>query len=404
MINTNITIFSQIIHQLPRDIINSIIKEFKTDKHSKGINTWTQFVTMIFHQFSRSRSIRETTNTLLSFEGNLNHLGILKKAPKKSSLSYLNKVRNCKVFEEIFNKLEEHFSGIINHKREKEGNRKKFKIKVPIYILDSSLLPLCASIFDWAHYKRAKGAVKLHLVLDYNTDLPRIAVITEGKKSDVKTAEDDIDFSDLPKGSVLIMDRGYESYNFLHKLDNNQISFVVRIKKTTGLIGCKERELPKGKDYILIDEKIKLENKETREKYPKELRHITMYIAKDDVTIEVLTNNFTWTAETICNLYKCRWQIESFFKCLKQNLKITSFLGTTANAVFIQIWTALITIMLIRFLKALATKSWAISNLISFLQLHLLVKVDLKELLNNPYKPPGEELGVIQMTLYDKIY
>lgn len=388
----NITLFSQILNKLDRNSFNKIVKLHSGDKHSKGINSWTHFVAMEFLHLARATSLREVSNGLLSISGNLVHLGILNKCPKKSSLSYINEHRNSKIFEDYFYSLFGKLSSECNFKQ------KTFKIKKKIYLLDSTLITLCSELFPWARYSKTKGAIKIHALLDYDGCLPKYVYISEGKVSDVRAAW----AIDIPKNSVVVADRGYECFDLLNEWDEKGITFVVRIKKTTGKIGCGERVLSEDKDFeILIDEDVILENPQTRKKYPKKLRRVVIYDKKNDVKIELVTNNFTWTASTISKLYKCRWYIESFFKDLKTHLKIKTFVGTSANAVAIQIWTALIAILILKYLKAISKYGWCLSNLIAFLRMNLFVKLDLQYWLDSPFKPPGEEIEVIQYNIFD---
>jgi hypothetical protein len=248
-------------------------------------------------------------------------------------------------------------------------------------------------LFDWAKYRTQKGAIKLHMLLDYEGFLPSFVNVTTGKIADVTEARRLV----IPADSVVVADRGYEDYKLLSKWDKAGIKFVIRIKESTGTLGMKELPLPEGKNEdILIDEKFILENEQTREKYPKQLRRIVVYDTKNDKTIILITNNFTWTAETISKLYKERWNIEAFFKMLKQQLKIKTFVGTSLNAVMIQIWTAMTTILLLKYLKQLGKYNWSMSNLVAFLRLSLFLKLCLTQCLDKPFKSP-DEIGENQL-------
>ena len=377
----NITLFAQIIQLLNRSEFKTLVNKYQTDKYTKGINTWTHFVSMLFFQFAHANSLSEISNGLKATSGDLNHLGIQKKVPCKSSLSYINEHRSWEFFRDYYISLYKTFTN--------EGNFKqiKFKIKRKIYLLDSTTITLCLSLFDWAKYRTAKGAIKLHMLLDYDGFLPSFINVTTGKVADVKEARR----ISIPANSVVVADRAYEDYKLLSKWDNSGIKFVIRIKESTGTIGMKENPLPEGKnENILIDEKIILENEETREKYPNQLRRVVIYDRKNDNTIILVTNNFTWTARTISELYKGRWNIEAFFKMLKQQLKIKTFIGTSLNAVMIQIWTAMTTILLMKYLKQRGKYNWSMSNLIAFLRMGLFLKLNLQQWLDKPFKPPDE--------------
>ena len=378
----NITLFSQILQQIDRNLFHKAVAQYQTDKHSKGINSWTHLTAMLFCHLSKAQSIREITNGLLSASGNLNHLGIQGKCPSKSSLSYINEHRDWRMFREFYFLLKE---DIQNKGHLKRKNFKKIKRK--IYMLDSTVISLCLKVFDWAKYRQEKGAIKLHTLLDYDGCMPSYLFMTEGKQSDVKHAG----YMLIPKKSVVVADRGYQDFSMLYDWDKNDVYFVIRLKKSINHQMIQELPLkPTDNNKILKDEMIMLTEERTKELYPKAIRRLAIYDEKNDKVIELITNNLTWTASTIAELYKQRWMIEIFFKELKQHLKIKSFIGTNQNAMWIQIWTALITLLLLRYLKELAEYHWSLSNLIAFLRMNLFVKILLTEWLNNPFKPPED--------------
>jgi len=232
-----------------------------------------------------------------------------------------------------------------------------------------------------------KGAVKLHTLLDYDGCLPVYIHVTDGKTSDNKAACK----IGIPSGSVVVADRGYVDFDLLSYWAGNKIDFAVRLKDNIKFIPYEERPLPeKHQGNVLKDEMILLEEQNTRKKYPEKLRRIAVYDEKNDLTIELITNNLTWTASTIAELYKRRWDIEIFFKELKNHLKIKSFVGTTENAVMIQIWTALLSYLILRYLKEISKYGWSLSNLIAALRGCLFLKIGLNNFLDEPFKPPGE--------------
>jgi hypothetical protein len=273
--------------------------------------------------------------------------------------------------------------------------RKKFKkIKRKIYMLDSTVISLCLKVFDWAKYRQEKGAIKLHTLLDYDGCMPSYLFMSEGRQADVKHAR----YMLLPKKSVVVADRGYQDFTMLYDWNNNDICFVIRLKKSINHEMIKELPLSENdNNNILKDELISLTEEDTKENYPKPIRRVAVYDKQNDKVIELLTNNLTWTASTIAELYKQRWMIEIFFKELKQHLKIKSFIGTNENAMWIQtylpdrqVWTALITLLLLRYLKELANYEWSLSNMIAFLRMNLFVKIILKDWLDNPFNPREE--------------
>jgi IS4 transposase len=264
--------------------------------------------------------------------------------------------------------------------------REKFKrIKRKIYMLDSTVISLCLKVFDWAKYRKQKGAIKLHTMLDYDGCMPSYLCMTAGKQADVKHAQ----YMLLPKKSVVVADRGYQDFSMLSDWDKNDIYFVIRLKKSINYEMINELPLRSSdKNKILKDELIMLIEDDTKDEYPKAIRRVAVYDDENQKVIELITNNLTWTASTIAELYKQRWRVEIFFKELKQHLKIKSFIGTNENAMWIQIWTALISLLLLRYLKETAKYGWSLSNLIAFLRMNLFVKIMLVEWLDNPFRPP----------------
>ena len=376
----NVTLYSQILQHLDRRILQKSVQKYQTDKYNKGINTWTHLASMLFFHLAKANSIREVVNGLLSIGGNLNHLGITRKMPRKSSLSYINEHRNWQVFRDFYFGMKEHLqsTGFLKRKLFKNIDRK-------IYLLDSTIISLSLKVFNWAKYRKQKGAVKLHTMLDYDGLLPSYLFMTPAKQADVRHAH----YMMMPPNSVIVADRAYEDFKMLYSWHKSNVHFVLRLKRSINYTRIKELELPDNKEQnILIDEIIELKEKQTKEKYPERLRRISVYDQENNRVIELITNNFTWTASVISELYKQRWQIEIFFKELKNHLKIKSFIGTNENAMMIQIWTALITLMLLKFLKELAKYGWAFSNLIAFLRMHLFTKVPLQKWLDKPFHPP----------------
>jgi heme oxygenase len=390
----NITLFAQISQTLDRFSFSKLVGKYQSDKHQKGITSWTHLVTMLFCQFSKLNSLRDVCNGLKSASGNLNHLNI-RVPPSKSSLSYINQHRDWQLFKDYYFAMLGKLSGMAKFKQT------RFRVKSKILLLDSTTISLCLSLFDWAKFRKKKGAVKLHTLLDYDGCLPVYMNMTDGKVHDAKAAKE----ITLPKDAVVVADRAYVDFDTLSRWAQGGSYFVVRLKSSIKFNRLEEKPLPEGRhEHILIDEFIELSEENTKAKYPKKLRRVVVYNADKDQTIELITNQFSWTANTIGELYKARWEVEIFFKDIKQLLKIKSFLGTSSNAVLIQIWTAMITILIIKYLKACSKYGWHLSNLVSFLRLNLLVKMDLKKLLDKPFEPPPETENLeetAQLTLFN---
>lgn len=388
---SKINLFAQIISNLDRSSFKSLVKEKETDKHQKGYNSWTHLVSMLFCQFAKSQSVRDISNGLKSATGNLNHLGI-QKAPSKSTISYQNKNRDWKLFKDYYYKLLSQLG------QQMDVKQTKFRIKSKIFLLDSSTISLCLSLFDWAKYKTAKGAVKMHTLLDYDGNLPAYVNITDGKTGDNKGAYD----IPLLANSVIVADRYYNDFSLLNVWDSNSVYFVVRHKENLNFKTIKENELPDNRhQHVLKDEIIEFTGVQAKNKYPKRLRRVAIWDDENQQVIELITNQMSWTANTISELYRSRWQIEIFFREIKQLLHIKSFIGTSENAVMIQIWTALITILVLKYLKAIAKYGWRLSNLVAFIRLNMFVKIDLQTWLDKPFEEPPETMqNCIQGVLF----
>ena len=377
-----ITLFSQIFQKLPKDEIKKTIREHGTDKHSKGFNTWTHFVSMVFCQFADCVSLRDISNGLKSATGNLNHLGI-KDAPSKSTIGYQNEHRDSGVFKDIYYKVLEYLG------QQVVGGRRIHGLKTPVKLLDSTLISLCMELYDWARYTHTKGAIKLHTLLDLSTFLPEYVYITDGKGADSTSARE----VRVTPHCIVVADRGYCDFALLEHWDSMDVFFVVRHRENLVFHTVKELDLPpKGHQDVLKDEIIELDGPLTKGKYPKRLRRVAVYNEEHDFVVELLTNNLTLAASTIAALYKARWKIEIFFRNLKQLCHIKSFVGTSRNAVEIQIWTALTTMLILAYLKSIAAYPWHLSNLVHSLRLNTFTKIDLETWLNNPFSPPEDDL------------
>lgn len=385
----NTTLFSQIIRLLPREKFRSLVKELDTDKHCKGLDSWTHLVAMVFCQFGAKDSLRSICQGLLSATGNLVHLGV-SSAPTKSALSYNNENRSYELFEKFFH----HIVGLYHAPKRRIG--RLARIKAQIKILDSTTISLCIKVFDWARYRKTKGAIKMHTLIDYDSIMPQFVNITTGKQSDNKAAKD----ISVPTGAVVVADRGYADHKLFMHWSINKAYFVVRIPDSWKLemitVEAIDKELPANKN-IRQAGKVKMESGKN---LPEGTRLIEVWDEVNQTLIRLLTNHTSWTAATIADLYKCRWQIESLFKQIKQHLRIKSFVGTSENALKIQIWTALITILLLQYLKSKATYQWHMSNLIGFIRLNLFVKINLLKWLNEPFlKPPKRPPKSVQLSI-----
>lgn len=371
------SMFSQILKLVSRYDFERLVKETGAERRSKGFSSWAHLVAMLFCQLGRAHSLREIEGGLKSCEGKLAHLGI--EAPRRSTLAYANEHRPAKLFEQLFQTLSVTLASRI------PGQRRKFRFKNKLVSLDSTLIDLCLSMFDWAQYTRTKGAVKLHLVLDHDGYLPSFGVITDGAVADVTVAHQ-IAFA---SGTIVVDDRGYDDYELFGKWTAQGVYFVTRMK-SNACYEIVERHAPPQHRGILSDETIRFTKQRAQNRCPHLLRRIEARREGSAETLVFLTNHHALGASTIAAIYKDRWQIELFFKALKQNLKIKTFVGTTANAVEIQIWTALIAMLLLSHLRFLSKFGWSLSNLVALLRMNLFTHRDLHAWLNQPFEPPPD--------------
>jgi hypothetical protein len=371
-LNQYCSIFSQLLQLFPRVEFQRMVMETKSERNTRGFSSWSQFVSMLFCQLGRALSLREISGGLRSCEGKLKHLGIT--APSHSTLAYANKHRPWELYQQLYLKLYDRCRSQVSF------GQKKFRFKNKLVSMDSTTIDLCLSLYNWAHFRRAKGAVKLHLLLDHDGYLPSFAVVTEGNVPDIKIARQ----FGLEPGTIVVYDRGYVDYELFGSWTAQGIYFVTRIKNNAVYEHVRMNRVPLSRQ-IQNDEYIRLKNKMSYAKCPYTLRHIMYYDRKNKEWLDFLTNNLELGASTIAAIYKERWQIELFFKAIKQNLKIKTFVGTSANAVKIQIWTALIAMLILRFLQLRSRFGWSLSNLVALLRMSLFTHRDLWSWLDRPY-------------------
>ena len=344
---------------------------------------------MLFCQLGRADSLREICNGLGCCLGRLVHLGIAQ-APRRSTLSYANQHRPAALFEDLFWTASARF----RDQQALGGRHHKFRFRNKLLSLDSTTISLCLTLFPWAQFRRAKGGVKAHVLLDHDDYLPAYVLITEAKRSDVKLANS---FS-LNPGSIVAIDRGYTDYALFARWTMAGVFFVTRLKDNAAFAVETEFAVPK-KSPIRADQIIRLTGPKAQIDCPGPLRRIVVWDAENQREIVLLTNLFDFGVTTIAAIYKERWQIELFFKALKQNLTVKTFVGTSENALRIQIWTALIALLLLKWLHHLSKANWSLSNLASMLRLNLFTYRDLTNWLNNPMETPPLVPVAEQLTL-----
>jgi len=378
------SIFSQVLKLFSRGDFERAVKEHKAERHARGFTSWGQFMAMLFCQLGRAHSLREICGGLACCEGQLKHLGV-PVAPKKSTLAYANEHRPWQLYQTVF----EHTLGKCQQLVSQQGGRKKFRFKNKLLSLDGSIIDLSVSMFDWAKYRRTKGAIKLHLLLDHDGYLPSFAVVTEGKTSEIKVART----LRFDPGTILAIDRGYIDYAWFRELTQKEVYFVTRMKEKAVYEVSEELRVPKNsnvvRDQIVYFPRLAQEGEE-----PVLFRRVEILDAEKQERVVFLSNLLAFGATTIAAIYKDRWQVELFFKALKQTLKIKTFVGTSANAVRTQVWTALIAMLVLKYLQLKSQFSWSLSNLAALLRQQLFFYRDLYVWLDDPFQAPPALAGV----------
>lgn len=382
------SIFSQLLRFVSLIEFKKIVQTHNGEKAAKGFSCWSQLVAMLYCHLAGADSLREICTGLACCEGKMKHLG-LNRAPNKSTLSYANAHRSSEIFKDLFWSVMDRF-----RKEGELGPKKhKFRFKNALFSLDSTTISLCLSLFSWAKYRRAKGAVKAHVLLNHHDYMPSYVLLTNGKKADVKIAPK----IKLKKGSIVAMDRGYNDYGLFSDWTDKEIYFVTRLKINALFDVIEEREPPQGRN-ILHDQLIRLSGT-AADKCTHTLRRVVVWDPEKEREIELLTNHLDFGSSTIAAIYKERWQIELFFKALKQNLKVKTFVGTSENALRIQIWTALLSLLFIRWCHHHSKTGWHFTLVANLLRMHLFVYRGLQDWLDNPAPLVPDPIPITQLTL-----
>ena len=366
------SLFSQLVALFSRNHFYQLVRKHGAEHYSKGYSSWDHFVAMLFCQLAQAKSLREICGGLACTIGKLRHLG-MKEPPNKSTLSYANTHRPWEMFRDLF-------YATVNMCQMAAPKNRKFRFRNKLLSLDATTIALCLALFPWAEFRRTKGAVKLHLLLDHDGYFPAYAYLSNGKKHDVTIARK----ISLPPGSIVTMDRGYNDYKLFGSWTKERIFFVTRMKENADYTVTEENLIPITGN-VLRDQLILLNGFYAQKDCPHVLRRVVVWDSENEREIVLLTNHLKFGANTISAIYKDRWQIELFFKALKQNLKIKTFVGTSENALSIQIWTALIAMLLIKYLQFKSKFGWSLSNLVAFLRWNLFTYRDLWEWIDHPF-------------------
>lgn len=373
--SSTVTLFVQLVKHIPERIIADAVAKHKTDYRSKGVRHTDALFSLLFHQLSGSTSLRDTVLGMESCRDNgyEQHSGF--QIVKRSTLAYVNEHRSYKVYEDIYHAMYGLYVPVLG------GRLSSKKFGKPVYSVDSTTITLCLSAYKWAHYSRSKGAIKLHTMLNNDSLLPEVIVATDGKVADITAARDLMKF---PAGSIVVMDRGYNDYKLFANLTNDNVVFVTRLKDNAVHTNMAKGVRAVDADGKWGDYQIQFTAKNALATGCVEYRVVQWHDEDNQRWFEFLTNERDLEPEEIAQLYRDRWQIELFFKKVKQNLKIKDFLGTSYNAVMSQVWCAAIAILLLEVLRLQSKYPWSFSNLVHNLRLNLLSFRLIEDWLNAP--------------------
>ena len=369
------TVFSQLMQLISRYRFKTCVDHYAGDRYTKQFTCWQQMLVLLFAQAKGLTSLRDIVVSLRSHNKKWYHLGLTSVA--RSTLSDANIKRDSDILKDVFYTLLENCRAL--------SPSHGFKFKNPLYSFDSTMINVCLSMYPWATYRKKKGAFKLHTLLDHSGYLPSFMVLTDGKTHDIKVVQDEsFGFPSLPPDSILLIDRAYIDYNWLYSLALKKLFFVMKVKSNMQYKVLRQQDVPQKKG-IVSDCQIRLTVPSSQGNYPKTLRLVTYVDQETGEIHKFFTNNFKLAARTIADLYKSRWQIEIFFKWIKQNLKIKSFLGTSQNAVMNQIWAAMIYYLLLSFIKFQTKCRHSLHELTRIVSEILLDSIYLIEILTVPF-------------------
>lgn len=360
------TILHQVLKLIPRHEFETLAQAHSTGRPSRVLSRWGQFVALSFAQLAGRVSLRDVVIGLASQGHRLAHLDVEQVA--RSTLAEANQRRPASFFAVLFSHLYARCQAL--------APKHPLRFKAKLYSLDSTFIELCLSVFPWATFRQTKGAVKLHTMLDHDGYLPAFMTLTDGKCHDIRAARG----MTFPKGSIVVEDRGYTDYSWFAELDASGSFFVTRLRKNARYTVLERRPVT-PRTGVTSDHVIRLTGHKGKA-YHKPLRRIGYRNPETGKHYVFLTNHLTLAASTICAIYKERWQIELFFKWVKQRLKIKAFLGTSPNAVLTQIWVALIVYLLLAYLKFKNKLAYSLTQILRVLQLNLFTRRDLLELLD----------------------
>ena len=382
-------VFAQLMDFLPRHEFDACVRRYGGHRRPRGFSCRDQFLCLAFAQLTFRESLRDIETCLRAFQPKLYHAGFRGQV-SRSTLADANRAHDWRIFADFAQVL-------IARARKLYGDEPlAVELEQTVYAFDSTTIDLCLSLFPWAHFRRRKGAVKLHTLLDLRGNIPCFVRVSHGKTSDVSA----LDHLPIEPGSFYIMDRGYIDFQRLHRFTTGLAFFVTRAKRGLDFRGRSRRRVDKTTG-LRSDQTIVLVGPKTSRLYPDPLRRVAFYDAENDRRFVFLTNNFTLPALTIARIYKCRWQVELFFKWIKQHLRIKAFYGTSENAVRIQVWIAISVYVLVAIVKKELRVERSLTEILQILSLVLFEKTPIFQALSEPKPQDPEPPFPNQLNLFD---
>jgi hypothetical protein len=382
-------IFSQIMDFLPKKKFDRCVELYGGNRRMRSFSCFDQFLCMAFAQLTYRESLRDIECCLRAMQKKLYHIGIRGNV-SRSTLADANENRDWRIYCDFAQIL------IQEARRLYANDDFGLELKETVYALDASTIDLCLSVFPWARFRRSKAAIKLHTLLDLRGNIPSFISITDGKVHDVNVLDELIP----EPGSIYVMDRGYLDFDRLYRLHQNHAFFVTRRKVNTRFRRIYSAEIDKTTG-LKCDQAIMLTGFYTQKSYPEKLRRVKYYDAENEKRLDFLTNNFSLPAITIANLYKCRWQVELFFKWIKQHLRIKAFYGTSENAVKSQIWIAVSVYVLIAIIKKRLIIEQSLYTILQILSVSIFEKMPIYQALTNTFYEKETTPYYKQLSLFD---
>jgi hypothetical protein len=380
--NSGRTVFAQLLRLVPFGHFEHLVDKYQANRWTRDFTAWSHFICMAYAQFTRREGLRDLIACLNSQSSKLYHVG-LRNRVTRSTLADANERRNCELFESLGQRLIETATSL--HKDQDIG----LGLKEPLYAMDSTTIDLCLKLFPWADFRSTKAAVKAHTVIDLRGAIPVMITITTGKVHDVKV----LDALQLPPGSIVVLDRGYVDFARLYALVQRQCSFVVRGKDNLKFATIDSHAVDPSTG-VRADQTIQLLTQKSKKGYPESLRRVAFFDEKTQLDLVFLTNRLDLPAPTIAAIYKQRWQIELFFKWLKQNLTVKHFFGNSPNAVKSQIWIAVCVYLIALIAHRELAMDISLRNFLHLVEVNMFEKITLKQMVSNALQ--GEDVSVLQ--------